>query len=82
MNKVRPALLLLSASLIPVIILAAGMEWFFVTEQRRSLDDDVRLRADTIAATVQRELNTQIQLLSVSGTPIMPLRHSSPIRAC
>ena len=65
MNKVRPALLLLSASLIPVIILAAGMEWFFVTEQRRSLDDDVRLRAGTIAATVQRELNTQIQLLSV-----------------
>ena len=65
MNKVRPALLLLSASLIPVIVLAAGLEWFFVTEQRKSLDDDVRLRADTIAATVQRELNTQIQLLSV-----------------
>lgn len=65
MNKVRPALLLLSASLIPVIALAAGLEWFFVTEQRKSLDDDVRLRADTIAATVERELSTQIQLLSV-----------------
>lgn len=65
MNKIRPALLLLSASLIPVIILAAGMEWFFVTEQRRSLDEDVRVTAETIAATVQRELNTQLQLLSV-----------------
>jgi signal transduction histidine kinase/ActR/RegA family two-component response regulator len=65
LNKVRPALLLLSASLIPVIILAAGMEWFFVTEQRKSLDDEVQTRAETIAATVQRELNTQVQLLSV-----------------
>ncbi|EUB98061.1 integral membrane sensor hybrid histidine kinase [Rhizobium sp. CF080] len=65
MNRARPALLLLSASLIPVIILAAGMGWFFVAEQRKSLDEGVRARAATIAATVQRELNTQIQLLSV-----------------
>ncbi|PWE53029.1 hybrid sensor histidine kinase/response regulator [Metarhizobium album] len=41
------------------------MAWFFVTEQRNSLDEDVRVRAQTIAATVQRELHTQIQLLSV-----------------
>lgn len=65
MNRARPALLLLSASLIPVIILAAVMGWFFVTEQRKSLDDDAKVRGETIAATVQRELNTQILLLSM-----------------
>lgn len=65
MNRARPALLLLSASLIPVIILAAGMAWFFVAEQRQSLDNELRNMATAIAATVQRELDTQIQLLSV-----------------
>ncbi|MBB3595922.1 signal transduction histidine kinase/CheY-like chemotaxis protein [Rhizobium sp. BK529] len=65
LNRARPALLLLSASLIPVIILAAAIGWLFVAEQRRALDDEVRARAETIATAVQRELNTQIQLLSV-----------------
>lgn len=65
LNRARPALLLLSASLIPVIILAAAMGWFFVTAQRESLDNDIRVKAETIAATIQRELDTQIQLLSV-----------------
>ena len=65
MNKGRPALLLLSASLIPVIILAAGMSWYFVTLQREALDENARVMASAIAATLQRELDTQIQLLTV-----------------
>ncbi|MBB3660136.1 signal transduction histidine kinase/CheY-like chemotaxis protein [Rhizobium sp. BK650] len=41
------------------------MAWFFVAEQRQSLDNELRNMATAIAATVQRELDTQIQLLSV-----------------
>ncbi|WP_312991021.1 response regulator [Rhizobium populisoli] len=65
MSRARPALLLLSASLIPVIILAAAMGWFFISEQQKAIDDDLRSRAVTMAATLQRELKTQIQLLSL-----------------
>lgn len=65
MNKTRPALLLITASLIPVIILAALMGRFFIKEQQASLDDDIRGRAATLAATLQRELKSQVQLLSI-----------------
>lgn len=58
-------LLLLSASLIPVIILAAAMGWFFISEQQKSLDNDIHSRAATIASTLQRELKAQVQLLSI-----------------
>jgi sensor domain CHASE-containing protein len=65
LNKTRPALLLITASLIPVIILAALMGRFFIKEQQAALDDDIRGRAATLAATLQRELASQIQLLSI-----------------
>ena len=65
MNKTRPALLLITASLIPVIILAALMGRFFIKEQQAALDDDIRGRAATLAATLQRELKSQAQLLAV-----------------
>lgn len=65
MNKTRPALLLITASLIPVIILAALMGRFFINEQQAALDVDIRGRAATLAATLQRELRSQLQLLSI-----------------
>ncbi len=65
LNKTRPALLLITASLIPVIILAALMGRFFIREQQAALDEDIRGRASTLAATLQRELKSQLQLLSI-----------------
>lgn len=65
MNRTRPALLLVTASLIPVIILAAVMGWFFIREQQKNLDDSVRGRAATLAGVLQRELNSQMQLLAI-----------------
>ncbi|UIK03777.1 response regulator [Neorhizobium galegae] len=65
MNQTRPALLLVTASLIPLIILAAVMGRFFIQEQQNALDADIRSKATIMAATLQRELKSQIQLLSV-----------------
>lgn len=65
LNQTRPALLLVTASLIPLIILAAVMGRFFIQEQQNALDADIRSKATAMAATLQRELKSQIQLLTV-----------------
>jgi signal transduction histidine kinase/CheY-like chemotaxis protein len=63
--KARPAFLLLSAALIPVLVLATLMGWFIIRERQAQIDTDVRDRASLLAASLQRELATQIQLLSL-----------------
>jgi hypothetical protein len=70
----RPALLVLSASLIPVIMLIGVMGWFFIGEQQDALDGNIRDRAGIMAAALERELKTQVQLLSlVADSPRMDL---------
>ncbi|MGF9567042.1 response regulator [Neorhizobium sp. JUb45] len=65
MNNARPALLLVTASLLPALVLASVMGWFFINEQQQGLDADLRDRAAILAGALDRELNTQIQLLSI-----------------
>lgn len=65
MNNARPALLLLSASLLPALVLASVIGWFFINEQQRRLDGALEERAAILAGALQRELDTQVQLLSV-----------------
>lgn len=65
MSKARPVLLLLIASLIPVIVLAAAVGRFFIQEQQRALDDDVRGKAGIMGAALQRELDSQVKLLTI-----------------
>ncbi|WP_029619621.1 ATP-binding protein [Pseudorhizobium marinum] len=65
MSRTRPALLLLIASLIPVIVLAAAVGRYFIQEQQRDLDNEVHERASVLAAALQRELDSQVKLLTV-----------------
>jgi len=63
--KARPAILLLCAALIPVLVLATVMAWFVIRERQVALVDALQDRARLIATAVQRDLETQIQLLSI-----------------
>jgi hypothetical protein len=65
LKQARSLLLLLTASLIPVVVLAAITGRFFIEEQQRALDDQVRAKAATLAASLQRELDAQIKLLTI-----------------
>lgn len=65
MSRYRPVLLLVVASLIPVVVLAAIMGRFFIREQQASLDAQLRLQAATFASSLQRELDAQIKLLTI-----------------
>lgn len=65
MTNARPALLLLSASLLPALVLASVMGWFFINEQQQRIDAGLGERAGILAGALQRELDTQIQLLSI-----------------
>ncbi|HEX2148137.1 MAG TPA: hypothetical protein VHG11_10890, partial [Pseudorhizobium sp.] len=60
MKKARALLLLLTASLVPVIILSAVTGRYFIQEQQRALDDQVKGKAATLASSLQRELDSQI----------------------
>ncbi|WP_244473919.1 response regulator [Rhizobium sp. Leaf321] len=72
--KARPAFLLLSAAIIPVLVLATLMGWFIMRERQAEIDADVRDRASLLASSLQRELATQIQLLSlVAESPRLDL---------
>jgi signal transduction histidine kinase/CheY-like chemotaxis protein len=72
--KARPAFLLLSAAIIPVLVLATLMGWFIIRERQAEIDADVRDRASLLASSLQRELATQIQLLSlVAESPRLDL---------
>ena len=65
MNRVRPALLLLLVALIPVIVLVAVMGRYFIHERQAFLDGEVQNKAQLLAKTLQRELESQIKLLTV-----------------
>lgn len=65
LNNARPALLLVTASLLPALVLASVMGWFFINEQQQGIDAALRDRATILAGALDRELNTQIQLLSI-----------------
>ncbi len=65
MSRYRPVLLLVVASLIPVVVLAAIMGRFFIREQQASLDAQLRSQAATFASSLQRELDAQIKLLTI-----------------
>jgi signal transduction histidine kinase/ActR/RegA family two-component response regulator len=65
LKRARSLLLLLTASLIPVVVLAAITGRYFIEEQQRALDDQVRAKAATLAASLQRELDSQIKLLTI-----------------
>jgi signal transduction histidine kinase/CheY-like chemotaxis protein len=72
--KARPAFLLLCAALIPMLVLAALMGFFVISEQQTTVRDGIQDRADLLAAAVQRDLETQIQLLSfVAESPRLDL---------
>jgi len=72
--KARPAFLLLSAALIPLLVLSSLMGWFIIRERQAEIDADVRDRASLLASSLQRELHTQIQLLSlVAESPRLDL---------
>lgn len=74
MIKARPAFLLLTAAIIPVLVLATLMGWFIIRERQSGIDATVRDRATLMAGAVQRELQTQIQLLSlVAESPRLDL---------
>ncbi|GEM_PF-1138284 len=65
LSRYRPVLLLAVASLIPVVVLAAVMGRFFIVEQQTALDDQLRAEATGLAASLQRELDAQIKLLTI-----------------
>jgi signal transduction histidine kinase/CheY-like chemotaxis protein len=72
--KARPAFLLLSAALIPVLVLATLMGWFIISGRQAEIDANVRDRASFLATSLQHELATQIQLLSlVAESPRLDL---------
>lgn len=74
MIKARPAFLLLCAALIPVLILATVMGWFVVQERQEAAIGAVQDRAGLLANAVRRDLDTQIQLLSlVAESPRLDL---------
>ena len=74
MIKARPVFLLLSAALIPVLVLATLMGWFIISGRQAEIDANVRDRASLLATSLQRELATQIQLLSlVAESPRLDL---------
>jgi CheY-like chemotaxis protein len=50
-----------------VIVLAAIIGRFFVDEQQKALDAEVRGKAGIMAASVQRELKAQMKLLAILG---------------
>lgn len=65
MIKARPAFLLLCSALIPALLLATFMGWYVIRERQAALVDALQDKAKLIAAAVQRDLETQIQLLSI-----------------
>lgn len=65
MKPTRSLLLLLTAALIPVVILAAVSGRYFIQEQQRALDEKVRAEAADLASSLQRELDSQIKLLTI-----------------
>lgn len=65
MIKARPAFLLLCSALIPALLLATFMGWYVIRERQAASVDALQDRAKLIAAAVQRDLETQIQLLSI-----------------
>lgn len=74
MIKARPAFLLLCAALIPMLVLAALMGWFVIRERQTSIANGIQDRALLLSAAVSRELETQIQLLSlVAESPRLDL---------
>lgn len=64
MTKFRPVLILVVASLIPVVVLSAVLGRFFIREQQASLDQQLRSQAATLASSLQQELDAQIKLLT------------------
>ena len=64
-NKLRPTLLLTLAAIIPVIVLSGLLGQHFLREQQHSLDNWVQERALQTAGQLSRELQTQIQLLTI-----------------
>ncbi|MBW9091659.1 response regulator [Rhizobium wenxiniae] len=74
MIKARPVFLLLCAALIPMLMLAALMGWFVIREWQTAIADELLDRASLLASAVQRDLETQIQLLSlVAESPRLDL---------
>lgn len=72
--KARPAFLLLSAAVIPVLVLATIMGWFIIQDRQSVIDATARDRANLLAVALQRELQTQIQLLAlVAESPRLDL---------
>lgn len=65
MSRYRPVILLVVASLIPVVVVSAIMGRFFIQEQQAALDDQLRAQATTLASSLQRELDAQIKLLTI-----------------
>jgi len=72
--KARPAFLLLCAALIPVLVLATVVAWFVVRERQGATIGAIQDRAGLLASAVRRDLDTQIQLLSlVAESPRLDL---------
>jgi signal transduction histidine kinase len=64
-TNIRPALLLLLSAVIPVVLILGVVGFISVRSQMSSLDSVIDERTNRLAVALSRELETQVQLLSV-----------------
>ncbi|MFN7022996.1 MAG: response regulator [Pseudorhizobium sp.] len=58
-------LLLLLAALIPIAVMSGLVGTYFIQAQKKALDDVLRERSQRAAAAISRELEAQVQFLSI-----------------
>ncbi|QRM47236.1 ATP-binding protein [Rhizobium sp. BG4] len=69
-KKIRWLALLILAGTIPVLIAAAIMAHFYISEKKVSFDDELKESAKSLSVAIARELESQKALLSIiSDTP-------------
>lgn len=64
-RSVRGPLLLLLSAVIPVVLMGGALGYFFTENQKATLDDTISRRAFRYAFALSRNVEQQIQLLSV-----------------
>jgi len=64
-TNLRPALLLLLSAIIPVVLILGVVGYVSVRSQMSALDSVIDERTNRLAVALSRELETQVQLLSI-----------------
>ena len=68
----RPILLLVLAALLPLILLAAGLGFAWLTQQHENIEKEALVRVERTAAALERELSAQIvPLRLLAETPLL-----------